>query len=78
MAILLAVINQYALFLIHVLVNIYTCRSMVSQLTAAGNHCHFARLFQKQLVQVSHDASFLHTDCTDSLHTFTVFLAVDV
>ncbi|XP_053365443.1 codanin-1 isoform X1 [Clarias gariepinus] len=27
-------------------------RGMVSQLTAAGNHCHFARLFQKQLVQV--------------------------
>uniref|UniRef100_A0A8B9K3B1 Codanin 1 n=1 Tax=Astyanax mexicanus TaxID=7994 RepID=A0A8B9K3B1_ASTMX len=27
-------------------------RAMVSQLTAAGNHCHFARLFQKQLVQM--------------------------
>uniref|UniRef100_A0AAR2JCR4 Codanin-1 C-terminal domain-containing protein n=1 Tax=Pygocentrus nattereri TaxID=42514 RepID=A0AAR2JCR4_PYGNA len=27
-------------------------RTMVSQLTAAGNHCHFARLFQKQLVQM--------------------------
>ncbi|XP_066530823.1 codanin-1 [Hoplias malabaricus] len=27
-------------------------RGMVSQLTAAGNHCHFARLFQKQLVQM--------------------------
>ncbi|MBN3291180.1 CDAN1 protein, partial [Polypterus senegalus] len=28
-------------------------RVMVSQLNAAGNHCHFARLFQKQLLQVS-------------------------
>ncbi|KAF7704340.1 codanin-1 [Silurus meridionalis] len=27
-------------------------RAMVSQLAAAGNHCHFARLFQKQLVQM--------------------------
>ncbi|XP_041927428.1 codanin-1 [Alosa sapidissima] len=27
-------------------------RMMVSQLTAAGNHAHFARLFQKQLVQM--------------------------
>ncbi|XP_026860651.2 codanin-1 isoform X2 [Electrophorus electricus] len=27
-------------------------RAMVSQLTVAGNHCHFARLFQKQLVQM--------------------------
>ncbi|MCJ8736935.1 hypothetical protein PDJAM_G00018010 [Pangasius djambal] len=27
-------------------------RAMVNQLTAAGNHCHFARLFQKQLVQL--------------------------
>ncbi|XP_036398337.1 codanin-1 [Megalops cyprinoides] len=27
-------------------------RGMVSQLTAAGNHAHFARLFQKQLVQM--------------------------
>ncbi|KAB5562360.1 hypothetical protein PHYPO_G00016930 [Pangasianodon hypophthalmus] len=27
-------------------------RAMVNQLTAAGNHCHFARLFQKQLVQM--------------------------
>ncbi len=28
---------------------------MVSQLTAAGSHSHFARLFQKQLIQVSHN-----------------------
>ncbi|KAG2457690.1 CDAN1 protein, partial [Polypterus senegalus] len=27
-------------------------RVMVSQLNAAGNHCHFARLFQKQLLQL--------------------------
>ncbi|TSN67084.1 Codanin-1 [Bagarius yarrelli] len=27
-------------------------RAMVTQLTAAGSHCHFARLFQKQLVQM--------------------------
>ncbi|KAG7328248.1 hypothetical protein KOW79_008192 [Hemibagrus wyckioides] len=27
-------------------------RGMVGQLTGAGNHCHFARLFQKQLVQM--------------------------
>lgn len=27
-------------------------RMMVSQLTAAGNHSHFARLFQKQLIQM--------------------------
>ncbi|KAL4656166.1 codanin-1 [Arapaima gigas] len=27
-------------------------RSMVGQVTATGNHCHFARLFQKQLVQM--------------------------
>ncbi|XP_052009059.1 codanin-1-like [Xyrauchen texanus] len=27
-------------------------RIMVSQLTAAGNHSHFARLFQKQLIQM--------------------------
>ncbi|MBN3311902.1 CDAN1 protein, partial [Atractosteus spatula] len=27
-------------------------RAMVSQLTAAGNHSHFARLFQKQLLQM--------------------------
>ncbi len=28
---------------------------MVCQLTAAGSHSHFARLFQKQLIQVSHN-----------------------
>lgn len=27
-------------------------RAMMSQLTSAGNHSHFARLFLKQLVQV--------------------------
>ncbi|XP_066550312.1 codanin-1 isoform X2 [Amia ocellicauda] len=27
-------------------------RTMVNQLTAAGNHSHFARLFQKQLIQM--------------------------
>lgn len=32
-----------------------THRMMVSQLTAAGSHSHFARLFQKQLIQVSHN-----------------------
>lgn len=28
-------------------------RGMMSQLTSAGNHAHFARLFLKQLVQVA-------------------------
>ncbi|XP_072545683.1 codanin-1 [Salminus brasiliensis] len=34
-------------------------RAMVSQLTSAGNHCHFARLFQKQLVQMCKGPRFL-------------------
>lgn len=71
-------LSNYVAFLIGGSSNVYSYRAMVSQLTAAGNHCHFARLFQKQLVQVSRDASFLHVPCTVGVHTFTVFLAVDV
>lgn len=40
---------------------------MMSQLTSAGNHSHFARLFLKQLVQVVHALVLLSlitvTDC---------------
>lgn len=61
-----------------ILITFIFYRGMVGQLSAAGNHCHFARLFQKQLVQVSPYGFFLHVDCTVGLQAFTEFLAVDV
>uniref|UniRef100_A0AAY4ABL9 Codanin-1 C-terminal domain-containing protein n=1 Tax=Denticeps clupeoides TaxID=299321 RepID=A0AAY4ABL9_9TELE len=43
-------------------------RAMVSQLTAAGNHAHFARLFQKQLIQMCKDPRGVasHGDAPDA------------
>lgn len=46
-------INLFNLLLLCVFhYSVFFFRGMMSQLTSAGNHSHFARLFLKQLVQV--------------------------
>lgn len=56
-------------------------RVMMSQLTSAGNHSHFARLFLKQLVQVVNvlvlSSHISVTDCMcNNEYNFWLFLDV--